>query len=289
MKSSINVLADYRETPFEKEVVIRCPEEQIERELRHLTRGYKKTEQVTVIEKGDVTVLALESTVAKFNKPSVFVTVGGGLFDAELESALIGHSVGETFSTESGDAVVTVTVKQATRTVFPEPTDEMAAAYAENHDDYAGIKTVEDYRRRVVDDYIKEQRRNTIFGAMDEVLGYVLTHSDWEFDEDELAACVSEEKEFVKVQLKEEQGYEKELSELTDEEVKQFFGIPSREEMEHMMESGAEQRIAMALWFAAVDGRDSSAHTREELEEASSWEFLENFVKESINITEESA
>lgn len=287
MKSKINTLADYKETPFERNITIRCPEEHIKKELHHLSRGFKKTEPVTVIEKGDVTVLALVSQVEKFNKPAVFVTVGGGLFDAGLEAALIGHTVGETFDAKAGDADVTITVKQATRTVFPEPTDEMAAAYAESHDEYAGITTVEEYRRRVVDDYIREQRGNTIYGAMDEVLGYVLTHSDWEFDESELTECVNEEKEFVKMQLKEEQGCDRDPDSLTDEEVKQFFGIPSREEMETMLRNGAEQRIATVLWCAAVDGKDAASYTIAELEEAMSWEFLETFVKESIDITEE--
>ena len=287
MKSKINVLADYKETPFEREVVIWCPAEHIEKEMRHLTRSFKKTEPVTTIEKGDVTVLSLEGTVEKFNKPSVFVTVGGGLFDAELESALIGHTVGETFNAKTGDTDVKVTVKQATRTVFPEPTDEMAQAYAESHSEYAEIKTVEDYRRRVVDDYIEEQRRNAIYGAMDEVLGYVLTHSDWEFDDDEIADCVNSEIGFIKAQLKEEHGFEGELDSLTDEDVKEYFGIPSLEEMKHMIDSSAEQRIAMTLWFAAVDAKDASSQTMEELEETMSWDFLENFVKESLHITEE--
>lgn len=286
MKSFINVLADYRETPLEKDVTLCCPEEHILSQMKHLTRGFKKTQPADVLAKGDVAVLALESGLEKFNKPSVFVTVGGGLFDREFEEKLVGHSAGETFETTVGEQTVTVTVKQASRTVFPEPTDEMAAAYAAQHDEFAGITTVEEYRGRVVDSYLEDRHRQTLFGAMDETLGYVLTHSDWEFDEEEIAELISEEKGFINEQLKEE-NVGKELDGLTDEEIKRYLGAPSREELDKEIQNGAEQRIATALWMASVNGKDAKTASLNELEEETDWSFLENFVKENLNIKEE--
>lgn len=286
MKSHINILVDYKETPFEKEVAIRCPEEHIQNQMKHLTRGFKKTEDVKILEKGDVSVLSLESEIKKFNKPSVFITVGGGLFDKEFEEKLPGRTVGETFEVKVGDKPVKVTVKQASRTVYPEPTDEMAAAYAKEHDEYAGITTVEEYRRRIVDTYCEEQRREAVFRVMDAVLDYVLTHSDWEFDEEEIARLSSEEKEFLRNQLKKEEN--KDFDNLTGEELQRYFEVGSYEEMDQFIKNGAEQRIAMLLWKASIEGKDTKESSIEELEEALvSWDFLENFAEKSLNIKEE--
>lgn len=285
MKSYINTLADYREAPFEKEIVIGCPQKHIDAQMKHLTRAFKKTQSVETVESGDVTVLSLESEVEKFNKPTVFVTVGGGLFNAELEEKLIGHSVGEAFDITVNDKAVKVTVKQASRTVFPEPTDEMAAKYAEEHDDFAGITTVGAYREKIVKEYIEEQRQSCYYKAMDEVLNYVLTHSDWEFSDEEIEELVNEEKTFIAQQLKEEEGIDKDLSELSDEEISRIFGVPSLKELEQMISDGAEQRIAMALWASAVNGVDVKNASINEIDE--DWSFLENYVKENITITEE--
>ena len=59
MKSKINKLADYREAPFERNVTIPYSEEHVQAQMRHLTRGYKKTEAVERLAKGDVAVLSL--------------------------------------------------------------------------------------------------------------------------------------------------------------------------------------------------------------------------------------
>lgn len=285
MKSYINTLADYCEAPFEKEIVISCPQKHIDAQMKHLTRSFKKTQSVQTIEKGDVTVLSLVSEVEKFNKPTVFVTVGGGLFNAEFEKELIGHSVGETFEITVDGNAVKVTVKQASRIVFPEPTDEMAAKYAQDHEEYAGITTVEEYRNRVVKEYLEEQRQSCYYKVMDEVLNYVLTHSDWEFSDEEIEASVREEMTAINQQLKEEEGIDKDLSELSDKEISRIFGVPSREEMEQMISDGAEQRIAMVLWVSAVNGVDVKNASINEIDE--DWSFLENYVKENITITEE--
>ena len=284
MKSYINKLADYREATFEKDVVISCPQKHIDAQMKHLTRAFKKSQSVEIVENGDVTVLALESEIEKFNKPTVFVTVGGGLFSAELEEKLIGHSVGETFEITVDGNAVKVTVKQANRTVFPEPTDEMAAKYAEAHDDFAGITTVAEYCDRIVKDYVEEQRRSCYYKAMDDVLGFVLENSDWEFDDGEVDELTTEEKTFIDQQLKEE-GIDKTIAELSDEEISQIFGVSSREELEKMLDNGSEQRIAMALWFAAVKGIDTKNISIDEIEE--DWSFLEEYIKENLNITEE--
>lgn len=286
MKSYINILADYRKAPFEKDVVIRCSEEHIRAQMKHLTRAGKKSEAVSVIEKGDVVVLSLESEIEKFNRPTVFMTIGSGLFDSDFEKMLIGRNSGEAFDLTVQGKAVKVTVKQVTRTVFPAPTDEMALQYGREHDDFEGIKTVEDYRNRVAELYIETQKEDTIYGTMNRIIEYVLSNSDWQFDDDEIKEAVEEEKEYIEQELKQENP-DKTLKDLSEEEAQKYFDVSSLEEMEEIIAEGAEQRIATALWAASVKGLDSKNASVSELEKKLDWDFLEEFVKENIKITEE--
>lgn len=280
MKSYINVLADYREAPFERNVTVSCPEEYVESQLKHLTRSNKKTEEVTVVENGDVVMLSLESELDKFNRPMIPLTVGANLFDAEFEGQLAGHSVGEPFTVSVQEKSVTVTVKKASRTVFPEPTDEMAAEYAKTHEDFKDVKTVEEYRSRVIEKYLEEQKQQAFYNAMDAVLDYVLTHSDWEFDDSEINERRETAMQEIKEQLKEE--YNKELENLTEEELNSIFGVSSLDEFDKMLTSSMEQSIAQELWLTAENKVESLNDF-----EGNPYGFLQTYVENSLNITEE--
>ncbi len=279
MKSYINVLADYREAPFERNVTVSCPEEYVKSQLKHLTRNSKKTEKVDTVENGDVVMLSLESELDKFNRPMIPLTVGGNLFDAEFEGQLAGHRVGETFTVSVQEKTVTVTVKQASRTVFPEPTDEMAAEYAKTHEDFKDVKTVEEYRSRVIEKYLEEQKKQAFYDALDAVLDYVLTHSDWEFDESELNERKENTMQEIKEQLKEEN---KALETLTEEELNFDFGISSLDEFDEMLTRSMEQSIAQELWLMAENKVESLDDF-----EGDPFEFLQTYVENNLNITEE--
>lgn len=285
MKSSINILADYREAPFEHEVLLNCPEEYIQKQFRHLTRSLKQTLSVPVIERGDVAILSLESEIPKYNRPTVPVAVGGGIFDSELEEQLIGHRTGENFLLEVQSHPVQVTVKQITRTLFPEPTDAMAAAYAAEHEEYEGIVTVEDYRRYVTEKYYEEQKSNAVYNTMESIVNYVLTHSDWNFDEDELSDMEEEQKSEIRKEMREENG--KDFESLTEAELKGYYEVETYEELDHMIRCSCEQLIATALWLAHIYGKDAGSVSLDDLLSLE-WDFLENYVKENLNIKEES-
>jgi FKBP-type peptidyl-prolyl cis-trans isomerase (trigger factor) len=277
MKSKINTLADYRQAPFERRITLHCPEEHMQTQLRHLTRAYKKSEPVTQVESGDVVVLAVESALPKFNRPMVPVTVGGNLYDAELEEQLVGHQVGETFQAQTQGEPVTVTIRQASRTVFPEPTDEMAAAYAADHEGFTDIKTVAEYRRKVTKEYQESQRKQAVFGAMNEIHAYVLMHSDWDFDEEEVEELAESGWKDFRESLAEEG---RTVETLTTEQLIVEFGVNSIQELNDLFRDGAEQQIATELWLTAVNGSPE-----EEMENP--WAFLEDYVRENLTIEEE--
>lgn len=285
MKSHIITLADFRQAPFERHAVIRCPEEHLRAELRNLVRPFKRTEAVRTLAKGDVAVLALSSELEKFNKPTVFVTVGGGLFGADFEETLVGRDTGETFETSVEGKPVAVTVKQASRTVFPEPTDEMAAAYAAEHEEFKDAKTVREYRELVRERYVREEKMDAVFGARVSMIDYTTANSEFFFDEDELAEALRKTKREVTIAEGGVHGREWTVAELSEEQVKEFFPGDALAKFEADLREQARESFAMNLWLMRVHGKDSV----EELEamEDRVFTFLDDYAREVITFTEE--
>ncbi len=278
MKSKINHLADYREAPFEKEHEIGVSEDFIKGQIRHLTRSGKKTVTPETIEKGDVAVLSLKSGLEKFNRPTVFVTCGGGLFDAEFEAQMIGHRSGETYTATVQGEPVETTVKNISRTIFPEPTDAMAEAYCKTQDGFEGITTLQGYIDKITQDELSEQRTKIVYEIVESIMDYVLEHSDFEFDEDELKAHDEETMKEITEQLQEQK---KDLETLSSEEMETLFGVGNIDELKKFVHSQNEWMIAETLW--AMD--HYQLKSEDELD-FYAWDFLADHVKENIHFTE---
>lgn len=284
MKSKINVLADYTRAEFPREVDLSCPEEYLRKKLRAVTRGHKRTEKAEVIEKGDAVVLAVESELPRFNRPVVQVAVGSGMYDKELEEQLVGRTVGETFVAQVQGKPVTVTVKQASRTVFPDPTDGMVAEYAASQEGMEDVKTVADFRRWAQKQYQDEKRQEALYGGMEACMDYVLTHSDWEFDEEELAGMVEQELDYQREAMRQEEGLD--FDAMSDGDIRRVYGVESREKLEELFRQGTERHLATTLWMASACGLDPAQATQEELDKLN-WDFLEEYVSGQLKFINE--
>ena len=273
MKSKINVLADYTQAEFPREVDLRCPEEYIQKKLRAVTRSGKRSEAVSVLEKGDAVVLTLVSDLPRFNRPAVPVAVGSGLYDTGLEEQLVGRAVGESFVAEAQGKPVSVTIRQATRTVFPELTDGLAAEYAASQEGMEGIKTVADLRRWVEEQYREAKRQDALYAGIGACRSYVLAHSDWEFDESELSEFIERDRAYQREAMKQREGLD--FDAMSDEDVRRVYGMEGRRQLEQMFRQWAEKDLATLLWMAAAHGMDPAQVGQEELSKLN-WDFLEN-------------
>lgn len=286
MKSYINTLADYHDAPIDKEPVLPYPAEELAKKLRAVARTGKRVVTPDVIEAGDVVTLAMESELSKYNKKAAFVTVAGGLLNKKLEETLIGRRAGDSYETETDGKPVRITVKQISRTVFPEPDDDMVRAYAEAHNEYAGIVTLEDFKKRVIDDCFREERSNVIIRTIDDCMEYLLTHSDFEFDEEELQEVIGEYMVSVRQSLA-EQG-KASLDELTEKELLALFGLSSKAEVEELIEAEAEREIASVLIMAKTrDVEVSGLSLEEAFETFMDYGPIEDYVREVLVIRED--
>ncbi len=263
MKSKIKFLADYRQAEFPRDVDVRCPEKYYQKHLRVFTGSDKRTEPVCVLKKGDTAVLALISEMPRYNRPMVPVLVGNGLFDPELEAQLIGHAVGEPFAVQVQGTPVTVTVKQATRTVFPELTDEKVAEYAASQEGMENVKTVADFRRWVEAQYREETCREAVITGIRACFDYVLTNSQWELDEEEIS-------QVTEMALDSVRGSKR-------------FENADLQKLEQNYRKWAQRDVATALWMAAVHGVDPTQATLEQINKLDR-SFLETYVSSQLNL-----
>lgn len=277
MRSTVRHLTDYRTAPIEWKVSLRCPEDHLKKELRQVVRRYKQVMEAPALMAGDVAVLKLESDFPKFQKAAVPVTIGSGLFHRDLEQQCIGHRPGDCFRAQIEQGTVTVTVLKASRTQYPEPTDEMVARFCEESETYAGITTVADFLDKARKDWQEQTRVNSVYEKMNDLMEVVLTTSDWNFDREDLRWL----REQNLSQLQQEVG--KPLETLTSEELMRQFGVSDMEGLMREIDAGSQRWIASILWCAAVAGRAPSFDDMESLD----FSFLENFVRNQIVYEEE--
>ena len=141
---------------------------------------------------GDTAVLKTVGQTPKFNKERVTVTLGRGLYNKDLENALIGCTVGQSVEVMVGDSPVNATVLELKRKQAPEPTDEMVAELQVKDHQGNLITTVEGYEA-----FIHQEK---IMATLAEVNFYVLTeiikdHPMTEYDEEDIRILGQLEKE----------------------------------------------------------------------------------------------
>ena len=85
-----------------------------------LLRAHIELVPVDTAEEGSVVTLSLQSKLPRYNRESVNVTLGLGLYSAELEAAVPGKAVGEEFETTVEGERVTGRVLSAQNRVVPQ-------------------------------------------------------------------------------------------------------------------------------------------------------------------------
>ncbi|MBR4331901.1 MAG: hypothetical protein IKP72_04430 [Clostridia bacterium] len=158
-------------------------------ELKELARKAIVREQIVLLplpaeEKaraGDTAVLKTESTLPKFNKDRVTVTLGRGLYSKELENSLIGKAAGETVSTVIQEQPVMAQILELKRKQIPGPTDEMVQALQAK--DFQGrlITNVADYEAFIRTEKTNEVLATVNYYVMEEIIkAYPMTAYDEE-------------------------------------------------------------------------------------------------------------
>lgn len=174
-------------------------------ELKELARKGIIREQLVLVpvnegecaENGDTAVLKTESVLPRYNKPKVTVTLGRGLYNRELENALIGKRVMDTVTLSVQNEQVTATLLQLKRKQEPKPTDEMVEALQVK--DFEGnlIRTVAQYEEYIHTQKTMEVLSNINYYVMENILN---DYPMQDYDKDDIRILGELEKEaFIRI------------------------------------------------------------------------------------------
>ena len=173
---------------------------------------------------GDTAVLKVVGPIPKFNKERVTVTLGRGLYNKDLENALLDRKVGEAVEVVIDEGAVCATVLELKRKQAPEPTDEMVAQLQVKDHQGNLLTTVADYEAHIR----KEKILSTMATVNFYVLGSILKdYPMTEYDEEDIRILGRLERESLVKTLR-EQGIDAEKEVPKDWEEK--MGIHSLDE-----------------------------------------------------------
>lgn len=183
LKSKALEIYDYRQADISQFLTGFTPDEkQLEKDMNRWLRRYGKTVSAEKLENGDNATISCRSEVPRYNKPSVNVPVGKGLFDRELEKQMLGMTPGESRPLYTGDTTVEVTLLSASRTVLPEKTDEAIAALG-----VEGVASLQELRilclQRQIEGFLLEDENPDMAAAF--IWQKVAKNSRFERDEEE--------------------------------------------------------------------------------------------------------
>lgn len=217
IKSRAREIYDYHQVDISQFLTGFVPDErQLNKDMTRWLRRYGKTISVEQVEVGDTAVLRCHSALPRFEKPSITVPVGKGLFDKELESQFAGMSVGESRTLFKGDTSVEVTLLSASRVQLPALTDEAIGALGVEE-----IQSVKELRTlclsKQVEGFLLEDENPDMASAY--VWQEVAKNSRFERDEEECRLVdILAENRLKEVQAQYGQMDPEEQEELSEEE-----------------------------------------------------------------------
>lgn len=217
LKSKALEIYDYRQVDISQFLTGFTPnEKQLEKDMNRWLRRYGKTISAEKLENGDSATVSCCSKVPRYNKPSVNVPVGKGLFDRELEKQMPGMTLGESRALYTGDTKVEVTLLSASRTVLPEKTDEAIAALG-----IEGVASLKELRilclQKQIEGFLLEDENPDMASAF--IWQEVAKNSRFERDEEECRLMdIQAEKRLQEVQAQYGQAADSDEQEDLDEE-----------------------------------------------------------------------
>ena len=167
---------------------------------------------------GDTLTLCTQSSLPKFNKDQVTVSIGRGLYNKALEEALVGLKKGETCHVTVKDQPVSATILGIKRKAAPEPTDEMAAELHQKDFDGKELTTLAEYEDYLIKEKTMEAVSTVNYYVMESIMkDYPVDH----YEEEDIRVLGELEKESFHRLFLEQEGVD--LFTLPREEMQERF------------------------------------------------------------------
>ena len=234
-------------------VPLKADQARYEQDIKKFCRKFAVKVNADDAAEDDMVTLSCESENPKFQKKSITLRLGLGLYSKELEEKICGMKVGEGRKIIIGEDEVSVTVLSSERQIIPPITDDLALKCAD-----PDIKTAEDIKEycrfKQYDDIVDEHFDNAYSFFSKELL----SRSEFSFKEEEIQASLSEAKKSMSPNAESNVSGE-------DFDIAEFA-----------------QKLARSMLIAALFGQEMASVTEEDYEE-----YLEKTALASECSTEE--
>ena len=234
-------------------VPLKADEARYEQDIKKFCRKFAKKVMAQDAAEDDMATISCESENPKFQKKSITLRLGLGLYSKELEEKICGMKVGESKKVTAEGSAVTVTLLSSERELIPPLTDDLALKCSD-----PDIKTAEDIKEycrfKQYEDIVDERFDDAYSFFSKELLG----RSEFSFKEDEIQASLSEAKKSMSPNAQSNVSGE-------DFDIAEF-----------------EQKLARSMLIAALFGQEMAAVTEADYEE-----YLEKTALASECSTEE--
>lgn len=142
LKSRLREFFDFRSVDISEYIKgFETDEAQLEKDLNRVLKAHGRREDAKTVSEGDTVTLSCRSRLPRFNKTNLPVIIGRGLFDRDLEQAMVGAGVGETLTLKKDGTPVEIDLIKCTHTVLPELTDVNVKSFG-----IEGVETVSQLR-----------------------------------------------------------------------------------------------------------------------------------------------
>lgn len=272
-QSKVIHMCDYRSFDLSRFVEpFQVDEELIQEGFDYIRKKYAGIQDADSVKAGDSVTFSCESTLPKYNKSSISVNVGKGLYSKELETQMVGMNVGETRNLEVDGEAVRVTVKQIQRRVVPVIDDAFVDAQ------FPGLHTVEDLRQWYRDDQLEQYLKINAEQASAWLLTQVVEQSQLQLDEGECQAARQAGERSVR-EMWEMNGIP--LDTMTEEQAEELLGYPNAQSYIDWFADLCEQDVASAALGEAAGYTPTEEEYEKELallrEETTNPEDIENY------------
>lgn len=240
-------------TPFEVD------REQMADDILFLRKKYASLVPVETVEAGDIVTLNCRSPKPKFQKESITVNVGKGLYSRELEEKLPGMSVGGDAELTVSDTAVTVRIIKAERNTLPELTDEFLAKNFREIHNMAELEAW--YVNAQLENHLKQQAAE----AANFLQEQALAGSEIAVDEEEIRLARAGAEKTLQ-EMWEMNGLP--LDQMTDEQAQELLGHPDPQSYIDWFADLCEKDVPYAALGYELLAQEGNAPTEESYREA---------------------
>ena len=234
-------------------VPLKADEARYEQDIKKFCRKFAKKVKAADAAEDDMATISCESENPRFQKKSITLRLGLGLYSKELEEKICGMKVGESKKITAEGSAVKVTLLSSERELIPPLTDDLALKCSD-----PDIKTAEDIKEycrfKQYEDIVDEHFDDAYSFFSKELLG----RSEFSFKQDEIQASLSEAKKSMSPNAQSNVSGE-------DFDIAEF-----------------EHKLARSMLIAALFGQEMAAVTEADYEE-----YLEKTALASECSTEE--